>query len=89
MSFEGGVAKINFGKLRGRKMPPYTVVRVLVASPRIKQRLTFLTCAGNRQRPQMWEQSLDGGNFPRSCELVESPTTAVPLYYDKDKVLDK
>jgi hypothetical protein len=26
MSFEGGVAKIYFGKLRGRKMPPYTVV---------------------------------------------------------------
>ena len=25
MSFEREVAKINFGKLRGRKMPPYTV----------------------------------------------------------------
>jgi hypothetical protein len=24
--FEGGVAKRKFGKLRGRKMPPYTVV---------------------------------------------------------------
>jgi hypothetical protein len=38
--------------------------------------------AGNRQWPQVWEQTSDSGNFSRSCELTESPTTAVPLYHD-------
>jgi len=28
MRFEGGVAKIKFGMLRGRKVPPYTVVEL-------------------------------------------------------------
>ncbi|SRR6266851_9325542 len=27
MRFEGGIAKIEFGMLRGRKVPPYTVVK--------------------------------------------------------------
>ena len=59
---------------------------------------TFFTSAGARgeatdqvtfdllgvrgRRPQVWEQTSDGGNSPRSCELAESPATAVPLCCD-------
>jgi len=45
--------------------------------------VTFETQATGK-RPQVWEQTSDGGNFPRSCELAESPVTAVPLYHDDD-----
>ena len=44
--------------------------------------VTFDLLDGVRgQRPQVWEQTSDGGNVPRSCELAESPATTVPLYY--------
>ena len=36
------------------------------------------------RRSQAWGQTSDGGNFLRSCELAESPATAVPSYYETD-----
>ena len=48
--------------------------------------VTFDLLDGVRgQRPQVWEQTSDGGNVPRSCELAESPATTVPLYARQQK----
>jgi hypothetical protein len=43
--------------------------------------VTFDLLDVHGQQPQVWEQTSDGGNVPRSCELAESPVTTVPLYY--------
>jgi hypothetical protein len=62
------------------------LVRVPVASP--MDRVTFyLLDVPTTSSVGTNEQTSDGENFPRSCELAESPATAVLLYYGDDMMM--